>query len=59
MLYRAVYRYASDSGDITTDDVQRILGIKDRLARTILKEMVDQHLLIRKGASRSTRYTVA
>ena len=57
--YRAVYRYASDNGDITTEDVQRILGIKDRRARTILKEMVDQHLLIRKGASRSTRYSVA
>ena len=26
MQYRAVYRYASDNGDITTEDVQRILG---------------------------------
>jgi ATP-dependent DNA helicase RecG len=37
-------------------EVEKILGVKDRRAREVLKEMTDKGLLRKEGTARSTYY---
>ncbi len=53
-----VYDLVMDKENITTVDVMLLLGIKERRAREILKEMVDMNVLKKQGATSSTRYSI-
>lgn len=46
-------------GYITTRQVGQLLGVKQRRARTIINEMIQDNLLQRVGKARATRYCVA
>jgi len=46
----------TEKESITSADVEKLLGVKQRRARTILKEMVSNGAIIKTGAARSTKY---
>ena len=51
-----IYKRMVEKGEITTGEVENLLGVKQRRARAILKEMIDENIIIRIGASKNTRY---
>lgn len=53
---RRILEYIEKSGQIVSVEVEELLGIKQRRARTILNDMVKKGQIIKVGASRGTRY---
>ena len=53
---RLIYKYVLEYDFITTAKTAQILKVKERRARAILSDMVENAFLIKKGASRSTIY---
>ena len=51
-----IYKRIVEKGEITTVEVVNLLGVKQRRARAILKEMIDENIITRIGASKNTRY---
>lgn len=51
-----ILQYLSVNGKITSKEAEAILSIKQRRARVILSKMVDEGILIKKGAYKSTVY---
>ena len=52
----AIYNFIEKNGQIVTAEVEELLGVKQRRARKILKEMVEGGLLRKKGAAKNTHY---
>ena len=50
--------YVKKLGQITSRETEELLGVKQRRARNILREMVEQGILKRKGAYRNTTYVL-
>ena len=48
--------YVKEKGKIRRKDIEEILNVKERRARDILKEMVDDGLLERRGSGTNTYY---
>ena len=53
---RQIMQYVTEHGSITTAIVEELLQVKDRRARSILNKMVNDGILLKQGASRSTCY---
>jgi ATP-dependent DNA helicase RecG len=53
---KQVYEELIKKGQATSTDIQRLLGVKDRRARIVMKELIDLGLVRREGSSQSTRY---
>ncbi len=53
-----IYQYVLQYESITTRQTETLLGLKQRRAREILKEMVDMDVLEKFGAYRSTVYRI-
>ena len=53
---RKVYQYVSENGFITTSKVADLLEVKQRRARAILQDMVEDNYLRKEGAARRTIY---
>lgn len=53
---KIVFEFIAENGQITSRQAETLLGVKQRRARTILGEMVDQGLLERQGSYKSTIY---
>ncbi len=51
-----IYNMLTEKESITSADVEKLLGVKQRRARTILKDMVSNGTIIKTGAARSTKY---
>ncbi|MCH4285955.1 MULTISPECIES: hypothetical protein [Bacillota] len=51
-----IYKRIVEKGEVTTVEVENLLGVKQRRARAILKEMIDKNIITRIGASKNTRY---
>jgi ATP-dependent DNA helicase RecG len=51
-----VLSYVDQHGSATASEVEKILGVKERRAREVLKEMTDKGLLRKEGTARSTYY---
>ena len=51
-----IYKRIIETGAVTTAEVENLLGVKQRRARAILKEMIDKNIITRIGASKNTRY---
>ena len=52
----AIYNFIEKNGQIVTAEVEELLGVKQRRARKILKEMVEGGLLRKIGAAKNTHY---
>ena len=52
----AIYNFIERNGQIVTAEVEELLGVKQRRARKILKEMVEGGLLRKIGAAKNTHY---
>ena len=55
---KLVYQFVAENGQITSHQAESLLGVKQRRARAILGEMVDQGVLERQGAFKSTVYVL-
>ena len=55
---RAVYARVSQSGQITSAEVETLLGVKQRRARTILNELRDLGFIRKLGSAQQTRYVL-
>ena len=53
---RAILAHMGQHGQITTPEVARQLVVKDRRARAVLKKMLDQGLIEKRGSARKTIY---
>ena len=53
---RQIYKYVLEYDFITTAKAAQILNVKERRARAILLDMVENAYLTKKGAARSTIY---
>ena len=53
---KLIMGYVKLNGKITSSNVEDILGVKQRRARDILKELVKKSLLIKQGSYKSTAY---
>lgn len=53
---KIVFEFIAENGQITSRQAETLFGVKQRRARTILGEMVDQGLLERQGSYKSTIY---
>ena len=53
---KSILDVIANSQKITSKEVEKLLGLKDRRVRVILKEMVDKGLLIKLGNARNTYY---
>ena len=51
-----ILQYLSTNGKITSKEAEAVLSIKQRRARVILSKMVDEGILIKQGAYKSTVY---
>lgn len=56
---KTIILYSKDNGKVTSKEVMQILGIKDRRARKILRDMVDKNLIEIKGRGKHTHYVIA
>lgn len=56
---RALYDYTKSQGQVTTADAERLLGVKQRRARTVIQQLVTLGILQRLGHSQQTRYVLA
>lgn len=55
---KTIFQFVEEKGQITSRQVEVLLEVKQRRARTILGEMVDLGVLERQGAYRSTVYVL-
>lgn len=55
---RKVINYLQTHDKITTSKAEELLGIKQRRAREILKEMTDNEILFKTGVYKSTVYVL-
>ena len=55
---RQIYKYVLEHDFITTAKAAQILKVKERRARAILSDMVENAYLTKKGAARSTIYVM-
>ncbi|KGG80396.1 ATP-dependent DNA helicase [Caloranaerobacter azorensis H53214] len=53
-----IIEYIKNNGKITSKEVEKLIGVKNRRAREILKEMIDRKIITRKGRGRSTYYSL-
>ncbi|WP_143153596.1 helix-turn-helix domain-containing protein [Caloranaerobacter azorensis] len=53
-----IIEYIKNNGKITSKEVEKLIGVKNRRAREILKEMIDRKVITRKGRGRSTYYSL-
>ncbi len=53
-----IVKYVQEHGDITSGKAEKVLGIKQRRAREILKELVEKNVLSKRGAYKSTVYVL-
>ena len=53
---RQIYKYVLENGSITTSRAAELLAVKQRRARAVLRDMVEDHYLRKEGAARSTIY---
>ena len=53
---RRILEYIEKRGQVVSVEVEKLLGVKQRRARTILNDMVKKGQIIKVGASRGTRY---
>ena len=51
-----IYKYVVKNGSITTAKAAGLLEVKERRARTILRNMIEENYLAKEGAARSTIY---
>ena len=55
---KKIVEYLLDNKRITNKEVQRLLGVKDSRALKILKEMLEESILIKYGKNRGSYYTL-
>lgn len=55
---KIVFEFITENGQITSHQAETLLGVKQRRARIVLGEMVDQDLLERQGSYKSTIYVL-
>lgn len=55
---KVVFEFIAENGQITSSQAETLLDVKQRRARIILGEMVDQGLLERQGSYKSTIYVL-
>lgn len=55
---KIIYQFVTENGQITSRQVETLLEVKQRRARTILGEMVDIGVLERQGSYKSTVYVL-
>ena len=53
-----IYKYVLKNGSITTAKVMELLNVKQRRARAVLLDMVENDYLRKKGAARNTIYVI-
>ena len=53
---KIIYHAIAEKEEITSAEVSQLLGVKQRRARVILKDMVDSGIIRRIGAAGSTKY---
>lgn len=51
-----VYKKILDKGSITSSEVEKLFGVKQRRARAILSEMVHNGIIKKIGAAQTTKY---
>lgn len=51
-----IYKYVVENGSITTAKAAGLLEVKERRARAILRNMIEENYLTKEGAARSTIY---
>lgn len=51
-----IYKRIVEKGEVTTVEVENLLGVKQRKARAILKKMIDKNIITMISASKNTRY---
>ncbi len=54
----AIYRLIVEREKISSAEVEQLLGVKQRRARAVLKDMVGLGIIKKTGAARSTRYSL-
>lgn len=55
---RAIFQFVKENGKITSSQVETLLEVKQRRARSILSGMVDLGILERQGSYRRTTYVL-
>lgn len=53
-----IYRKIAQNGEITSSEVEILLGVKQRRARAVLKSMVESGIIRKVGAAKNTRYVL-
>ena len=56
---RKIYQTIVKNGTITSAEVEVLLGVKQRRARTILKTMTESGIICKTGAAKNTKYVLA
>ena len=51
-----IVQYVNKYGSITNKDARELLGLADSTAKRLLKEMVDENVLVGDGERKSRRY---
>ena len=54
-----IVNYLQKQEEITTSKAEEILGVKQRRAREILKDLVEKKVLLKCGAYKSTVYILS
>ena len=55
---KTILSYLKNNDFITTAQAQDLLNVKERRARDILHKMVKDKILIKKGATNTTKYVL-
>ncbi|MCD8148199.1 MAG: putative DNA binding domain-containing protein [Clostridiales bacterium] len=53
-----ICQYIEEHGSITSHQAEKLLGVKQRRAREVLKEMVNRDVLVKTGSYKSTKYWI-
>ena len=53
-----IKKYVEENGSITNKEARELLGLADSTIKRILKEMVNEDILIVEGERKSRRYLV-
>ena len=56
---KAVLEYLQEKGSIKSKQVETLLNIKESRTRELLRQLLDNGVIERKGQGRSTYYTLA
>lgn len=54
--HEVIYKKILDKGSITSSEVEKLFGVKQRRARAILSEMVHNGIIKKIGAAQTTKY---